>query len=201
MGKLNILQSKFDGKVGQFVGAKWKNLATVRAYQPSTDPKTQAQLKQRTFFKPLQEFCSAIAPLVKPYTNLDTSKQYLQNALVSFNKNKRNNDNTVKFTEIQFSRAYSNCLQRTSYARGTTTFDITYRANLPPEELAKYSQVVVLFTNSTNAGKVYFYQDFKEVHKYSRTETGSTFGYIYSWLIRKGDKYKRCSNTVGYYYS
>lgn len=201
MGKLNILQSKFDGKVGQFVGAKWKNLATVRAYQPSTDPKTPAQLKQRTFFKPLQEFCSAIAPLVKPYSNLDTSKQYLQNALVSFNKDKRNANDTVKFTEIQFSRVYSNCLQRGAYSRGSTTFQIEYRTTLSPEELAKYSQVVVLFTNSTNSGKVYFYQDFQANHTYSRTETGSNFGYIYSWLIRKGDKYKRCSNTVGYYYS
>lgn len=86
MGTMNLLQSKWDGKVGQLVGAKWKNKATVHALTKPKDAQTDSQLKQRAWFKPMQKTCFLYAQFIKGYTNISHKNMGLGNALIKFNK-------------------------------------------------------------------------------------------------------------------
>ena len=53
MGIMNLLKADWKGKVGQTVGAKWKNKSTIRTYSIPADPKTAAQLEVRDAFMSL----------------------------------------------------------------------------------------------------------------------------------------------------
>lgn len=72
MGKLNLLKGKWDGKVGQTVGAKWKNKATVRTYSIPANPKTEAQMSVRGAFSNITKFVALFADQIKYLNALDT---------------------------------------------------------------------------------------------------------------------------------
>lgn len=86
MGKLNVIKGKWDGKVGQLVGAKWKNQATLRAYAKPSNPKTEDQRKVRTVFAQMTAFTSLFTDQIKYLTSLDTRGQSVRNAILSVNK-------------------------------------------------------------------------------------------------------------------
>lgn len=50
MGVMNTLKGNYIGKVGQTVGAKWKNLSTERVFTKPSNPNTQAQKIGKTAF-------------------------------------------------------------------------------------------------------------------------------------------------------
>lgn len=86
MAELNLLKGKYDGKLGQTVGAKWKNKATVRSYTKAKDPKTQSQLKNRSKWKQILYVYKYTWQGFKPYTALDTSKYNLWCAFQHMNR-------------------------------------------------------------------------------------------------------------------
>jgi len=86
MGKMNLLKSKWDGKVGQTVGAKWKNKATIRTYSIPSNPNTQAQRTVRGAFKTLTSFIALFAEGIKYLSPLDTSGMSVRNAIIKLNK-------------------------------------------------------------------------------------------------------------------
>lgn len=86
MGKMNLLKSKWDGKVGQTVGAKWKNKATIRTYSIPSNPNTQAQRTVRGAFKQLTSFIALFAEGIKYLSPLDTSGMSVRNAIIKLNK-------------------------------------------------------------------------------------------------------------------
>lgn len=86
MGKMNLLKSKWDGKVGQTVGAKWKNKATIRTYSIPSNPNTQAQRTVRGAFKILTSFVALFAEGIKYLSPLDTSGMSVRNAIIKLNK-------------------------------------------------------------------------------------------------------------------
>lgn len=86
MGKLNLIQGKWDGKVGQTVGAKWKNKATLRSYAVPSNPNTQAQQTVRTVFKDITSFVALFADQIKYLTSLNTRGQSVRNAIIQANK-------------------------------------------------------------------------------------------------------------------
>lgn len=85
MGKLHFLNGAFYGKGGAFVGAKWKNLSTIRPYVKPENPNTPAQQTQRKHFRELQEQLQQIAYLIKGYTTLDKERMPLLSALIKYN--------------------------------------------------------------------------------------------------------------------
>lgn len=85
MGKLNLIQGKWEGKVGQTVGAKWKNLATLRSYAIPSNPKTQAQETVRTVFKDMTSFVALFADQIKYLTSLNTRGMSVRNAIIKAN--------------------------------------------------------------------------------------------------------------------
>ena len=86
MGKMNLLKGKWDGKVGQTVGAKWKNRSTIRTYTAPSNPNTQAQQNVRGAFKSITSFVALFSDQSKYLSALDTSGMSVRNAIVKLNK-------------------------------------------------------------------------------------------------------------------
>ena len=86
MGKMNLLKANWEGKVGQTVGAKWKNRSTIRTYTKPSNPKTAAQVSVRTAFKEMTSFVALFADQIKYLSALNTSGQSVRNAIIQANK-------------------------------------------------------------------------------------------------------------------
>ena len=201
MGKLNIVKSKFDGKLGQFVGSDWKGIPTIRAYATGVDPQTKPQLSQRAFFKELQSYCSFIAPKVKPYTHLDCSRQYLQNALVSHNKSKRNDDNSVQFIQLQFCKSSTDYLSSVSVSKSGTTFNVRLNAKTTNFDQSRFQTVCLITVKKDKFATVKVLPGLATQFQFTRQEITQSFGYCYCWLFETSGRYRKASNTVGFYFS
>ncbi len=86
MGKMNLLKGNWEGKVGQTVGAKWKNKSTIRTYTVPSNPDTAAQQLVRGVFGSMTAFVALFADQIKYLSALDTSGQSVRNAIISVNK-------------------------------------------------------------------------------------------------------------------
>lgn len=86
MGKMNLLKANWEGKVGQTVGAKWKNRSTIRTYTKPSNPRTAAQVAVRTAFKEMTSFVALFADQIKYLSALNTSGQSVRNAIIQANK-------------------------------------------------------------------------------------------------------------------
>lgn len=86
MGKMNLLKANWEGKVGETVGAKWKNKKTIRTYTKPSNPNTQAQRTVRSAFKDITSFVALFADQIKYLTALDTAGMSVRNAIIKLNK-------------------------------------------------------------------------------------------------------------------
>lgn len=103
MGKMNLLKAKYDGKVGQTVGSKWKNQATLRTYSKPSNPNTEAQQTVRGAFATITSFVALFADQIKYSNALDTSGMSVRNAIIKLNKEKMNGD-TFDFDDLIISK-------------------------------------------------------------------------------------------------
>lgn len=87
MGKMNLLKANWEGKVGQTVGAKWKNKSTIRTYTKPSNPDTAAQQSVRGVFGAMTSFVALFADQIKYLSALDTAGQSVRNAIIKANKN------------------------------------------------------------------------------------------------------------------
>lgn len=86
MGKMNLLKGNWEGKVGQTVGAKWKNKSTIRTYTKPSNPKTAAQMSVRSAFAQMTAYVASFADQIKYLSALNTSGQSVRNAIIQANK-------------------------------------------------------------------------------------------------------------------
>ena len=86
MGKMNLLKANWEGKVGQTVGAKWKNRSTIRTYTKPSNPKTASQVSVRTAFAGMTSYVALFADQIKYLSALNTSGQSVRNAIIQANK-------------------------------------------------------------------------------------------------------------------
>lgn len=86
MGKLNILKAAYYGKVGETVGAKWKDKNTVRVLTIPSNPNTMAQQTVRTGFAQISKFVSLFADQIKVVSALNTRGMSVRNAIIKENK-------------------------------------------------------------------------------------------------------------------
>ena len=103
MGKMNLLKAKYDGKVGQTVGAKWKNKSTIRTYSVPANPKTDAQMKVRNAFSQITKYVSLFSDSIKYLTALNTSGMSVRNAIIKLNKDMIDSG-TVDLKTLQISK-------------------------------------------------------------------------------------------------
>lgn len=85
MGKMNLLKANYEGKVGQTVGAKWKNLSTLRTFTKPSNPNTEAQQTVRSGFKDINVFVALFADQIRYKSALDTAGMSVRNAIVKLN--------------------------------------------------------------------------------------------------------------------
>lgn len=83
---MNLLKANWEGKVGETVGAKWKNKKTIRTYTKPSNPNTQAQRTVRSAFKDLTSFIALFADQIKYLTALNTAGMSVRNAIIKLNK-------------------------------------------------------------------------------------------------------------------
>ena len=83
---MNLLKANWEGKVGQTVGAKWKNLSTIRTYTKPSNPNTADQQKVRGVFAEMTTFVALFADQIKYLSALNTSGQSVRNAIIQANK-------------------------------------------------------------------------------------------------------------------
>lgn len=86
MGLLNLLKANYTGKVGQTVGAKWKDKSTVRTYSIPSNPRTDAQVNVRGGFSSITKFTALFADQIKYLSALNTSGMSVRNAIIKLNK-------------------------------------------------------------------------------------------------------------------
>ena len=85
MGKMNLLKANYEGKVGQTVGAKWKNLSTLRTFTKPSNPNTDAQQTVRSGFKAINAFVALFADQIRYKSALNTAGMSVRNAIVKLN--------------------------------------------------------------------------------------------------------------------
>ena len=100
MGKMNLLKANWEGKVGQTVGAKWKNRSTIRTYTKPSNPKTAAQVTVRTAFAGMTSYVALFADQIKYLSALNTSGQSVRNAVIQANKMQIQNGTFEKSTLV-----------------------------------------------------------------------------------------------------
>lgn len=86
MGKMNLLKANWEGKVGQTVGAKWKNKSTIRTYTKPSNPSTAGQQSVRGVFASMTSFVALFADQIKYLSALNTAGQSVRNAIIQANK-------------------------------------------------------------------------------------------------------------------
>lgn len=86
MGRMNLLKANWYGKVGETVGAKWKDKSTIRTYAKPSDPKTAAQEKVRDVFGEINHLIALFTDSLKYINSLDTKGMSVRNAIVKLNK-------------------------------------------------------------------------------------------------------------------
>lgn len=138
MGIMNLLKAKYDGKVGQTVGAKWKNQATLRTYSKPSNPNTEAQQTVRGAFATITSFVALFADQIKYSNALDTSGMSVRNAIIKLNKEKMNGG-TFDFNDLIISKGG---LQK------PTNADLTNAAGTP-----KFTWSAPTATNFTSEAK------------------------------------------------
>jgi hypothetical protein len=97
----------FARKVGTVVGFHWKGKSVMRSLAVSvSNPRTEAQIKQRSNFKTASQFLSVVLPAVKLGWS-DVKKMSPSNAALSYMlKNSFNPDGTIDFAKVKLSKGH-----------------------------------------------------------------------------------------------
>jgi len=86
MGILNLIKANFTGRVGQMVGAKWKNKSTIRSYTKPAYTSTPAQQVIRQGFGEITSFVALFADQIRSLSALDTKGMSVRNAIIKLNR-------------------------------------------------------------------------------------------------------------------
>lgn len=93
---MNLLKANWEGKVGQTVGAKWKNKSTIRTYTKPSNPNTQAQQDVRGAFKSITSYVALFSDQIRYLSALNTAGMSVRNAIVKLNKDMIAENNFAK---------------------------------------------------------------------------------------------------------
>jgi len=86
MAVMNLLRASWTGKVGQTVGAKWKDKATIRTYAVPTYTDTPGQQSVRGLFRDMSRFLALFSPQIRQLSALSTRGMSVRNAIIHLNR-------------------------------------------------------------------------------------------------------------------
>lgn len=146
MGRLNLIQGAYEGRLGQTVGAKWKDKKTVRSYAVPADPKTQAQQTVRSVFGQIASFTSLFTDQIKYLTSLDTKGQSVRNAIIKLNKAEIDGG-TFDAATLQINKGGLPNVTAFTATATATAINCTFTAPVATNITAKAKCVVVVANN------------------------------------------------------
>lgn len=144
MGLLNVLKANWVGKVGQTVGAKWKNKSTIRTYTVPSNPDTDAQRTVRNVFGEMTSFVALFSDQIRYLSALNTRGMSVRNAIIKLNKDQVEGGSFDE-TALQISKGgLPNVTSATpAYADGKVTVSFTAPVATNITAKAKIVAVVV----------------------------------------------------------
>lgn len=150
MGKMNLLKANWEGKVGETVGAKWKNKKTIRTYTKPSNPNTQAQKNVRSAFKDITSFVALFADQIKYLTALNTSGMSVRNAIIKLNKTMIEGG-TVNLSNLLISKGGLQKPTGVSALKAPDTKKVTVSWYTPTAtNFTDDAKAVVVFVDATN---------------------------------------------------
>lgn len=190
MGLINLLKANYTGKVGQTVGAKWKDKSTVRTFSKPANPRTDAQVSVRNGFASLTSFTALFADQIKYLSALNTSGMSVRNAIIKLNKGMIPENSFDKAT-LLISNGGLQVPANVVAAEETGKVKITWDAPTATNFSANAKLIVVAIQESSGIVEVF------EAPYNGATQTGlATFATgdvdVYAYYIDK-----RGSNKVG----
>jgi hypothetical protein len=147
MGLMNLLKANWTGKVGQTVGAKWKNKSTIRSFTKPAYTNTPAQQGIRQGFGEITSYVALFADQIKSLSALDTKGMSVRNAIIKLNKNQVT-AGTLDPTLLQVSRGGLPQIQgfSTTSPAGLATLTATWTPAVGATISTK-AKVVVIFVD------------------------------------------------------
>jgi len=150
MGRMNLLKANWTGKVGETVGAKWKNLSTIRAYTKPAYTNTPAQQTVRGVFGDMTKFVYLFTDQLKSLSPLNTKGMSVRNAIVQLNKDQFE-AGTFDKAALKISRggllSVSNfaCVMTNSSGKAACTWQKSISATVTAK-----SKIIVIVVDETN---------------------------------------------------
>jgi hypothetical protein len=87
MAKLSFFRGAITGKLGEFVGSKWKGINYLRMHAKPSNPRTEGQISVRKVFSAISKFASAL--FEKGITDLIPSAKKMTERNSVFKANKQ----------------------------------------------------------------------------------------------------------------
>jgi len=149
MGIMNLLKANWTGKVGQVVGAKWKNKSTIRSYTKPAYTNTPDQQRIRQGFGKMTSYVALFADQLKTYSALDTKGMSLRNSIIKLNK-EMIKTGTLNYADLQISRG--GLPNVSSFAPSKIAANAGYTATWTPAQgvtVSDKARIVVVLADDT----------------------------------------------------
>ena len=155
MGLMNLLKANWTGKVGQTVGAKWKNKSTIRSFTKPSYTDTPAQQTVRAGFGAITSYVALFADQIKALSALDTKGMSVRNAIIKLNK-AQVASGTLDPATLQVSRGGLPVITSAAGAlnSGKTILTFTWDKAEGATISAKAKVVVIIVDDATNFAAV-----------------------------------------------
>lgn len=149
MGKLNLLKGRYTGKVGETVGAKWKDKSTLRTFSIPSNPRTSAQQSVRTVFADMTAFVALFADQIKYLSALNTSGMSVRNAIIKLNKDQIS-AGTFDKASLEISRGglQKPTVSAPTFADGIVTLPFTAPT---ATNFTNDAKIIVVFVDAANS--------------------------------------------------
>lgn len=204
---MGILQKGINGgisgKVGNIVGAKWRDIYYVRSLPSKVnDPRTKAQLKQRSKFSTAIQFLKTITPFIRVgFQEYSTGKSTAFNAATSYHiKNaiiKVDAEIKLDYSKVLVSRGslYTAPGIKVTKVNGQMhfTWDSTLKENARPSDM-----VMIVVYNSTKKEAIYTLCAGLRINGVTQLQLPSTWkeDIIYPYLSFRSDDGEIVSDSV-----
>lgn len=122
----------FSGKIANVVGSSWKGIAVMRTLPLSVaNPRTPAQVAQRSKFTLISEFASAIlTTMIKPLWDRHSQKMSGYNAFIQQNIKNAVTDKAIIWSNLILSRGQLGVTPILKIINGSGGFEVEWNPNI-----------------------------------------------------------------------
>lgn len=193
---MNLLKANWEGKVGQTVGAKWKNRSTIRTYTKPSNPNTAGQQSVRGVFAEMTSFVAMFADQIKYLSALNTAGQSVRNAIIQANK-AQIMDGTFDKTTLLISKGGLQKVAGESAQESTGKITVTWTKPTATNFTANAKLIAVMVQPATGLVEVVEAKaDAETITGNMKFESGSVDVYVYYLDKRGSNKVASASDYI-----